>query len=40
MLNINVAIKVILRLASKIERRHDKTDEVISNTFKMFVAQL
>jgi succinate dehydrogenase hydrophobic anchor subunit len=39
MMNINVAIKVLLRFASKLERRHDKTDEVISNTFKMFVTQ-
>lgn len=39
-MNINVAIKVILRLASRYEKREDKTDEVISNTFKMFVTQL
>ena len=37
---VNVALKTILRIASKIERREDKTEEVISNTFKMFVTQL
>ncbi|CAI2368472.1 unnamed protein product [Moneuplotes crassus] len=36
---INVYLKVILRIISVHERRHDKTDLVISNTFKMFFVQ-
>ena len=36
---INVALKVGLRIISVFERRHDKTDLVISNTFKMFFVQ-
>ena len=36
---MNVILKTILRLFSAWERRHDKTDLVISNTFKMFVVQ-
>jgi len=40
MQNMNVMIKVVLRMVSKFEKREDKTEEVISNTFKMFVIQL
>lgn len=36
---INVMLKVALRILSEYERRHDKTDLVISNTFKMFFVQ-
>lgn len=36
---INVFLKTALRLFSAYERRHDKTDLVISNTFKMFIVQ-
>ena len=36
---INVMLKVALRIISVYERRHDKTDLVISNTFKMFIVQ-
>ena len=37
---INVIVKTVLRLASVLEKRVDKTDIVISNTFKMFMTQL
>jgi len=36
---INVMLKVAMRLISAFERRHDKTDMVISNTLKMFIVQ-
>jgi hypothetical protein len=36
---INVMLKVALRLISVYEKRQDKTDLVISNTFKMFFVQ-
>lgn len=36
---INVMLKVAMRILSAFERRHDKTDLVISNTFKMFIVQ-
>jgi hypothetical protein len=36
---INVMLKVAMRIISAFERRHDKTDLVISNTFKMFAVQ-
>ena len=36
---INVVLKVVLRIVSMYERRHDRTDLVISNTFKMFIVQ-
>ena len=37
---INVIVKTILRLASVLEKRADKTEIVISNTFKMFMTQI
>lgn len=36
---INVMLKVALRIISGYEKRHDKTDLVISNTYKMFIVQ-
>lgn len=37
---INVIVKTILRLASKLEKRQNKADEVISNIFKMSLTQI
>ena len=37
---INVVVKTILRLASKLEKRENKHEEVISNIFKMSLTQL
>ena len=37
---INVIVKTILRLASKLEKRVNKADEVISNIFKMSLTQI
>ena len=36
---VNVALKIALRMISQFEKRHDKTDLVISNTFKMLFVQ-
>jgi hypothetical protein len=37
---INVVLKFILRLLSKFEKMHTKTEEISSSTIKMFVVQL
>lgn len=37
---MNVGVKLLLRIVSKFEKRETKTEEVISNTIKMFVTQL
>ena len=36
---VNVMLKTAMRMISVYERRHDKTDLVISNTIKMFIVQ-